>query len=139
MSWKIRHEGSPRSIEGLTLMLGVLPHCQGRLIKTIGDEIMCVFPNADQGALAASEMQSLISAHPPAGYPVSIHAALHYGQVLVEDDDVFGDTVNAAAYLTAVAGAEQILITEATEACLSPALKRCVRPVFHGGICGAQG
>jgi hypothetical protein len=31
------------------------------------------------------------------------YIGLHYGPVLIEDDDVFGDTVNAAAYLTAVA------------------------------------
>ena len=56
--------------------------------------------------------------------------------MLVEDGDVFGDTVNAAAYLTAVAMAEQILTTEATENNLSAALKSCVRPVFNAVLKG---
>lgn len=117
-------------------MLAVLPQYEGRLIKTIGDEIMCVFPSADQSMLAASDMQARVTDNPPAGYPVSIHIGLHFGPVLVEDEDVFGDTVNAAAYLTAVASGEQILITEATQSCLSPELKGCVRPVFNAVLKG---
>ena len=115
----------------LSAIADVLPRYQGQLVKTIGDEVMCVFPSADQAVLAASEMQSLVTSSKPGNYPVKIHIGLHYGPVLVEEGDVFGDTVNAAAYLTAVAMAEQILTTEATESCLSAALKSCVRPIFH--------
>ncbi len=115
----------------LALITGVLPRYDGRLVKTIGDELMCVFPSADLAVLAASEMQSLVTSTRPGNYPVMIHIGLHHGAVLVEEGDVFGDTVNAAAYLRAVATAEQILTTEATEQCLSAALKSCVRPIFH--------
>jgi len=45
--------------------------------------------------------------------------------------------VNVAAYLTAVATAEQILTTEATEHCLSAALRSCVRPIFHAVFKGS--
>ena len=103
---------------------------KGRVVKTIGDEVMCVFRRADDAVLAASDMQTQVDAKRPGKYHVQIHIGLHYGPVLVEDDDVFGDTVNAAAYLTAVAAAEQILTTEATERNLSPELKASVRPVF---------
>ena len=89
----------------LTLITGVLARFDGRLVKTIGDEAMCVFPSADLALLAASDMQAQVSATRPGNYPVSIHIGLHYGPVLVEEGDVFGDTVNVAAYLTAVAPA----------------------------------
>jgi class 3 adenylate cyclase len=112
-------------------IIKLLPRFEGRAVKTIGDEVLCVFPKADLAVLAASEMQSLVARTRPGDYPVMIHIGLHYGQVLVEDNDVFGDAVNAAAYLTAVAMPEQILTTEATEQCLSAALKSCVRPVFR--------
>ena len=115
----------------LQAITGVLPRYEGRLVKTIGDEVMCMFPSADLAVLAASEMQALVTSSKPGNYPVRIHIGLHYGPVLVEDGDVFGDTVNAAAYLTAVAMAEQILTTGATENNLSAALKSCVRPIFH--------
>ena len=121
----------------LTLVTGILARHEGRLVKTIGDEVMCVFPNADLAVLAASDMQAQVAATRPGNYPVSIHVGLHYGPVLVEDGDVFGDTVNVAAYLAAVATAEQILTTEATERCLSAALKTCVRPIFHAILKGS--
>jgi class 3 adenylate cyclase len=122
----------------LTLITDVLVRFDGRLVKTIGDEVMCVFPNADLAVLAASDMQTQVSASRPGNYPVMIHIGLHYGPVLVEEDDVFGDTVNVAAYLAAVATAEQILTTEATEQILSASLKACVRPIFHAVLKGAR-
>lgn len=115
----------------LTLIRDVLPRFDGRAVKTIGDEILCVFPSTDLALLAASEMQSAVSASRPEGQQVMIHAGMHYGTVLVEERDIYGDAVNVAAYLTAVAMPEQILTTETTEKCLSAALKTCVRPVFR--------
>jgi adenylate cyclase len=125
--------------ECLAVMVPEVERYQGRIIKTIGDEIMCVFPCADQGLLSASAMHAAVAAASPGGSKVSIHVGLHFGPVVSEDGDVFGDTVNAAAYLTAVAGADQILLTEATEVALSPELKICVRPVFMAVLKGASG
>ena len=123
--------------ESLGLITSVLERYQGRLVKTIGDEVMCVFPSADFAVLAASEMQTAITATRPGKHPIAIHIGLHHGPVLVEEDDVFGDTVNGAAYLAAVASGEQILTTEATENHLSDALKSCVRPIFNTVLKGA--
>lgn len=121
----------------LSAITGILPRYDGRVIKTIGDEVMCVFPSTDLALLAASEMQSLVTASRPGDHPVMIHIGMHYGPVLVEEGDVFGDAVNIAAYLTAVATPEQILTTETTEKCLSAALKSCVRPVFRAMLKGS--
>ena len=121
----------------LTLISGVVERFKGRVVKTIGDEVMCVFRRADDAVLAASEMQLQVDSKRPGRRHVQIHIGLHYGPVLVEDGDVFGDTVNAAAYLTAVAAAEQILTTEATERNLSPELKSTVRPVFKAVLKGS--
>lgn len=121
----------------LSLIAGVVEQFRGRVVKTIGDEVMCVFRRADDAVLAAADMQTQVDARRPGKYHVQIHIGLHYGPVLVEDDDVFGDTVNAAAYLTAVAAAEQILTTENTERNLSPELKAGVRPVFKVTLKGS--
>lgn len=120
----------------LTAIEQVLLRYEGRLVKTIGDAAMCTFPTADLAVLAASEMQSLATAVKLCDHPVLIHIGLHHGPVLMEGGDVFGDTVNAAAYLTAVAMAEQILTTEAIERELSAALKSCIRPIFHAVLKG---
>lgn len=121
----------------LLLITGVVERFRGRVVKTMGDEVMCVFPRADDAVLAASEMQLAVDAKRPGKYHVQIHVGLHYGPVLVEANDVFGDTVNAAAYLTAVAVEEQILTTEATERNLSRELKVNVRPVFKTVLKGS--
>jgi adenylate cyclase len=120
----------------LSALSTLLPRYDGRLVKTLGDAVMCVFPDANLGVMAASEMQSTVVATRPGNYPVQIHIGLHYGPVLVEENDYFGDTVNAAAYLAAVAMAEQILTTQSTEAGLSPALKTTVRPIFNAVLKG---
>jgi class 3 adenylate cyclase len=122
----------------LSLVSSVVERFRGRVVKTIGDEVLCVFRRADDAVMAASEMQSVVDGKRPGKYHVQLHIGLHYGPVLVEDNDVFGDTVNAAAYLTAVAAAEQILTTEATERNLSPELRTTVRPVFKAVLKGSS-
>jgi len=121
----------------LSLVSGVVERFRGRIVKTIGDEVMCAFERADDAVMAASEMQATVDANRPGKRHVQLHIGLHYGPVLIEDNDVFGDTVNAAAYLTAVAAAEQILTTEATERNLSPELRATVRPVFKAVLKGS--
>jgi adenylate cyclase len=115
----------------LGAMSDVLPRFEGVLVKTLGDAIFCTFPTADLAVLAASEMQAIVSSSRPGNYPIGIHIGLAYGPVLLEEADVFGDTVNIAAYVAAVAMREQILTTEATENALTPALKSCIRPLFR--------
>src|SRR3954468_10948396 len=122
----------------LSVVSGVVERFKGRVVKTIGDEVLCVFRRADDAVTAASEMQTSVDAKRPGKYHVKLHIGLHYGPGLVEDNDVFGDTVNAAAYLTAVAAAEQILTTEMTERNLSPELRATVRPVFKAILKGSS-
>jgi len=122
----------------LAAIMDVVPRHQGRVVKTIGDAALCVFPSPDQSVLAASDMQSLIASTRPGNFPAMIHIGLHYGPVLVEEGDVFGDTVNVAAYLTAVATSEQILTTEITRQSLSATLGSCVRPIFSTVLKGSN-
>ena len=122
----------------LSTLTYVLPRYNGRLVKTIGDEVMCVFPDADAAVRAASDMQSRIASAQNSEQPVRIHIGVHYGPVLVEGSDVFGDTVNVAAYLTAVATADQILTTEETNRNLSAEVRTFVRPVFQAVLKGSS-
>src|SRR6266511_1718610 len=65
-------------------LTGVLPKYEGRLVKTLGDAVFCMFPTADAAVLAAGEMQSIVSKTRPGGHPVMLHIGLQYGPVLVE-------------------------------------------------------
>lgn len=96
----------------------------GRVVKTIGDEIMAVFPDAMTAVQAACEMQLVVSSRKPIDNArVAIRIGLHYGAVLESDGDVFGDTVNVAARMSEIAKAEQIITTGATVSKL-PAIMR---------------
>lgn len=132
-------DGAARAVVDacLTIVADIVRRCRGRVVKTIGDEVMCVFARADDAVQAAREVQATVEASSPGKVHVQLHIGMHFGPVLVEDDDVFGDTVNAAAYLTAVAAAEQILTTAAVESNLSPEFRNMVRPVFKAVLKGS--
>jgi adenylate cyclase len=116
--------------EALDGLRAVTAQHRGRVIKTIGDEIMCVFPNADAGFLAASDMQHKIDRLPVvSGTKRMIRAGFHAGQVIEENGDVFGDTVNTAARMAGVARGLQIMTTAATVEKLSPGLRSATRPI----------
>ncbi len=97
---------------------------QGELVKTIGDEIMCVFPKANHALLAAVDMQNAVSGNFVLGnHPISIRVGFHFGVVIEEDGDVFGDAVNVAARMTGYAKKGQIITNSIT-------FKTCLLPPF---------
>ena len=87
----------------------------GKVIKTIGDEIMCTLPGALNGVMAASDMQKRV-AHDInfVRDNLGIRIGLHHGEALVEDNDVYGDAVNTAARMASLAKREQIVTTATT-------------------------
>ena len=89
----------------------------GRVIKTIGDEVMCTLPTANAGVQAAAEMQKRVTSELElVRHTISIRVGLHYGNVVSEDNDVFGDAVNVAARMAGLAKAQQIVTTASTVA-----------------------
>ncbi len=116
--------------ECIALMRNITNQYGGRVIKTIGDEVMCVLPDADSGCLAATDMQLKISALPRvSGVQRAIRAGFHFGAVIEENNDVFGDTVNLAARMAGLAKGTQIMTTRSTVDKLSPMLRSSTRPI----------
>lgn len=116
--------------ECLTSLQGVVLQYGGRVIKTIGDEIMCVLPSADSGCLAATDMHHKIMALPMVSkVKRSVRIGFHFGPVIEEKGDVFGDTVNVAARMAGLAKGMQIITTGATVACMSHMLQLSTRPI----------
>ena len=102
----------------------------GRVIKTIGDEVMSAFTSADDAADAAIEMQLAISELPPVGNTtLGIRVGFNFGPVVNRDGDVFGDAVNLAARLAAVATKGQIITARDTVMMMSPMLKASTRAI----------
>ena len=87
---------------------------RGRVIKTLGDAVMCAFESTD--AAVASGKGMLQAMNRPIGdspdLPViNIHIGIHYGPVIEENDDIFGDAVNVAARVVDYANPLQIVVT----------------------------
>lgn len=109
----------------------------GTLIKTIGDEILCTFPDAPSALRAARAMQLAVELEQPdPRQPMYIRVGLHFGEVLLEAGDVFGDAVNVAARVAAITRARQIMTTRAVVDALPDELKRHTRPILRAEFRG---
>ncbi len=82
----------------------------GRIIKTIGDEVLFVADRAADAADAALEMTAR-GADADDPFP-AVRAGLAYGEVVSRLGDVFGATVNVAARLTSVARPGAVLVDQ---------------------------
>ena len=102
----------------LSLLRKVTQHYQGKVIKEIGDEIMCVFPSALSALEAAKDMHQALEDMPPMDKPgftsANIYIGVQYGPVILEGGDVFGDAVNVAARMVALAKQRQTITTQET-------------------------
>ena len=116
--------------ECLAVLRVVVLQYGGRVIKTIGDEIMCVLPNADAGCLAATDMHQKITALPVVSQVKrSVRIGFHFGPVIEENNDVFGDTVNVAARMAGLAKGGQIITTGTAVSCMSHLLQLSTRKI----------
>lgn len=114
----------------VTLMRDKTVQAKGRVIKTIGDEVMSAFPDADAAADAAIEMQSGIAELPPVGTTkIGIRIGFNFGPIVERDGDIFGDAVNLAARLSHVATKDQIITAKDTVMRMSPMLKSSTRAI----------
>jgi class 3 adenylate cyclase len=125
--------------ECITLIRGIVAQYGGRVIKTIGDEVMCVLSDADNGCLAAIDMQIKITELPAvSNVKRAIRVGFHAGPVIEEHNDVFGDTVNLAARMAGIAKAMQIITTGVTVNMLSPLLRKSSRSIASLSVKGKE-
>jgi len=81
----------------------------GRLIKEIGDGILASFPTASEAVFCASELQLALSGDPQ----LSIRIAIHLGEIVFTEGDVFGDGVNIASRIESITPPRAIFISDA--------------------------
>ncbi len=91
----------------------------GRCIKRNGDEMLLLFPNADATcqALKAIQIDTMLE----------LRIGAHAGALIRKRGDVFGDTVNIAARLTAIARAREIVISESVHEALGHQIRKACR------------
>src|SRR5665213_2759824 len=78
----------------------------GRLVKNTGDGFLLEFPSvvgAVEAAIAMQELMAERNDHLPADRVMKFRLGIHMGDVIADEDEVFGDGVNIAVRLEAVA------------------------------------
>jgi adenylate cyclase len=97
-------------------VIGAHGHC----VKRNGDELLLLFAEATAACHAMVDIQSSAS--------LGLRIGIHVGPIIRRPDDVFGDTVNIAARLTALARAGEILVSATLRGQLSDDLQQDCRP-----------
>ncbi len=92
--------------EALAIMCSVSEQLEGRVIKTIGDEAMLEFASAEQACEATIAIGLKLKS-----INISMRTGIDVGDVLYFKNDVFGDTVNDAAFLARLAQPNQVVLT----------------------------
>ena len=111
----------------------------GRVIKTIGDEVMAVFPEASKAGAAARDIQLGINEMVPVGkVRLGVRIGMHQGPVVEKAGDLFGDTVNLAARLTEMASRGQIITSLDTVNLLTPLQKMDCRQLYTIPVKGKE-
>jgi len=91
-----------------TLHQSIVAEFRGRLIKELGDGILSSFPTVSDALNAAIKIQQ----HCKSRNTFKVRIGVHYGEVVVEGGDVFGDAVNIASRIQSLGIAGSVLFSK---------------------------
>ena len=110
------NERATKAITKLTQWISTV--CEGhggRVVKTLGDGVLAVFPEGASAVDAVVELQRVhlnrISEW-PAALRMHLQVGMACGEVVVVEGDCYGDAVNVASRLSDLSGADQIWATD---------------------------
>ncbi len=81
----------------------------GLLVKELGDGFMATFDNIPDAISCAREIQIESKAR---DFDIPIRIGIHYGDITIENDDIFGHGVNMASRIQAIADPGGIYVSE---------------------------
>ena len=79
---------------------------KGRIVKTTGDGLLVEFSSVVDAVRCAAELQAAIADYnrlPTFDCRIDFRIGIHQGDIVVEDEDIFGDGINVAAPLEGLA------------------------------------
>src|SRR3984893_13399282 len=91
---------------------------RGRIVKTTGDGVLGEFASAVDGARGAVEVQRSMAAQNAdvaQDLRIEFRIGIHVGDIIIDDNDIFGDGVNIAARLEGIAEPGGICISDDTQ------------------------
>jgi class 3 adenylate cyclase/pimeloyl-ACP methyl ester carboxylesterase len=87
----------------------------GRIVKTTGDGMLVEFASVVDAVSCAEEIQSAMAqreADRPESEAIRYRIGINLGDIIIEDDDIFGDGVNIAARLETLAEAGGLCVSD---------------------------
>lgn len=108
----------------------------GRVVKTLGDGAMLEFASAVEAVTCALEIQEHmgdLNRRLALEQPVLVRIGAHVGDVVEEDDDLFGNAVNIASRVLGMAQPGGICITREVYVQIRPILNLHCTPVTVSG------
>src|SRR4029077_6354552 len=87
---------------------------RGRIGKTTGDGLLLEFASAVDAVRCVVEVQTAMTMHNadiPQDTRIQFRIGVNIGDVIIEDEDIFGDGVNVAARLERLAQPGEILVS----------------------------
>ncbi len=97
----------------------------GRIVKTTGDGMLAEFASAQDAVRCATEIQGAMAEREGAVPPddrISYRVGINLGDVVFDEDDVFGDGVNVAARLQALAAPGGVCVSDIVHQAVSERL-----------------
>ncbi|TGP23995.1 MULTISPECIES: adenylate/guanylate cyclase domain-containing protein [unclassified Mesorhizobium] len=85
---------------------GRIAEHHGRIVKLTGDGMLVEFPSVVNAVACAAEIQRAMrerNAGVPAESRIEFRIGIHLGDIIVEDNDIYGDGVNVAARIESIA------------------------------------
>ncbi len=98
------------------LLMPIVAHFDGKIVKTIGDAFLITFEsptNAVQCGLFMQHTLAKFNKEKATGEQIHIKVSINSGEVTVTDTDVFGDPVNVSAKIEKATNPDEIYFTEA--------------------------
>jgi len=86
----------------------------GETVKTVGDAVIAIFKNgkdAVEGAIATQRELSCYNDEHDVHHEFHIRIGIHYGEIIREDNDIFGNSVNLAAKLLEITESDGITVS----------------------------
>jgi len=114
-----------------SISLPLFAKYNGKVIKKIGDAFLITFKSPTNALLCGIELQNAFDQYNRhAKRSIKIRVAVHTGEVIIRNDDVFGEAVNTTSRIEGVAQAGHIVFSDA----VFQAMNKREIPYVHLGL-----
>ena len=105
----------------------------GEFVRSKGDDVLCLFENPDDALITVRDILRQSEAD-----TVSVHAGLHWGQVLWRGNELFGGALNVASRLSGHAKDNEALLSRTLTDRISPDQSTDLRSMGEITLRGTQ-